>query len=238
MNAEKTLSIEHHATLYACFARAAILGLGERGKEGLLEATFTYGLERGRRMAKRALANGDELSVMNSRAYGEWVIEFPGQMLFDHLQNEPTYQSSISKCAWTEAWKKHDLLDYGKYYCVNVDDAVFKGFNPDFTCTVLTKTLSFGGDRCDFDWGEPVSDEDLLSLAKKREELGTSCQRDFSFHTAHLLFSLRTSFCNLFPDEGEGIVEKALTDYAGFFGEDALASLKKMSEDFARAGEF
>ncbi len=42
-----------------------------------------------------------------------------------------------------------DQMEYGKYYCVNVDKAVFRGFREDFTCTILSKQLSFGGTRCE-----------------------------------------------------------------------------------------
>ena len=66
-------------------------------------------------------AHGDELTTMTNQAYGEWKPDYAGQMDFGTLRTEPTLQTYIAKCAWCEAWKKHNITEYGKYYCVNVD---------------------------------------------------------------------------------------------------------------------
>lgn len=58
---------------------------------------------------------------MTNQAYGEWKPDYAGQMDFETLRTEPTLQTYIAKCAWCEAWKKHNITEYGKYYCVNVD---------------------------------------------------------------------------------------------------------------------
>ena len=65
-------------------------------------------------------AHGDELTTMTNQAYGEWKPDYAGQMDFGTLRTEPTLQTYIAKCAWCEAWKKHNITEYGKYYCVNV----------------------------------------------------------------------------------------------------------------------
>ena len=73
-----------------------------------------------------ALAHGDELNTMTNQAYGEWKPDYDGQMEFGQLRTEPSLQTYISKCAWCEAWQKHHITEYGKYYCVNVDNAVYQ----------------------------------------------------------------------------------------------------------------
>lgn len=162
--------IEHHAILFALLAKEAILECGDVGKEAILEGMTTYGNERGARMAANALAHGDELNTMANQAYGEWKPDYEGQMEFGQLRTQPTLQTYVSKCAWCDAWKKHNLTEYGKYYCVNVDNAVYQGFRSDFVCTPTTTSLSWGGERCEFDWGYPLTDEEneLLAAKKKR----------------------------------------------------------------------
>ena len=124
--------IEHHAMMFAFLAKHAIELCGEAGKDAILAGMTTYGNERGARMAANALAHGDELTTMTNQAYGEWKPDYTGQMDFGTLRTEPTLQTYIAKCAWCEAWKKHNITEYGKYYCVNVDNAVYQGFRSDF----------------------------------------------------------------------------------------------------------
>ena len=217
-----TCLIEHHAMLFAFFAKHAILLCGDKGKEAILAGMTTYGNERGRRMAANAAARGEELTTMTNQAYGEWKPDYAGQMDFGQIRTEPTLQTYIAKCAWCEAWKKYDILEYGKYYCVNVDNAVYQGFRSDFVCTPTTTSLSWGGERCEFDWGHPLTPEENEALAAKKAELGTSCMRDFNFHTAHLKHTISNALINTLGEDGEKAVELALAEYADTFGQEYL----------------
>lgn len=91
--------IEHHAVLFAFLAKRAIELCGDAGKEAILSGMTIYGNERGKRMAKNALAHGDALTTMTNQAYGEWKPDYDGQMEFGQLRTEPTLQTYISKCA-------------------------------------------------------------------------------------------------------------------------------------------
>ena len=167
--------IEHHAMMFAFLAKHAIELCGDAGKEAILAGMTTYGNERGARMAANALAHGDELTTMTNQAYGEWKPDYAGQMDFGTLRTEPTLQTYIAKCAWCEAWKKHNITEYGKYYCVNVDNAVYQGFRSDFVCTPTATSMSWGGDRCEFDWGHPLSQEEVKELAEKKFRHNNIC---------------------------------------------------------------
>lgn len=138
------------------------------------------------------------------------------------LRTEPTLQTYIAKCAWCEAWKKHNITEYGKYYCVNVDNAVYQGFRSDFVCTPTATSMSWGGDRCEFDWGHPLSQEEVKELAEKKAELGTSCMKDFNFHTAHLKYTVSQALIHNLGEKGEAAVKLALTDYVDTFGQEYL----------------
>ena len=223
--------IEHHATLFALLSRQAITLAGEAGKEAILKGMTKYGNERGARMAANALARGDALTTMTNQAYGEWKPDFQGQMDFGTIHTEPTLQTYIAKCAWCDAWKKHDLLDYGKYYCVNVDNAVYQGFRSDFLCTPTTTALSWGGERCEFDWGHPLTPEEVTQLAEKKKELGASCMRDFNFHTAHLLHTVGNTLKEELGEVGELAVQKGIEDYIAKFGQEYYNVLGEINHD-------
>lgn len=218
--------IEHHAVLFALFAKHAVTMCGKRGEEAIQKGMTVYGNERGARMAANALARGDELTTMTNQAYGEWKPDYDGQMEFGQLRTEPTLQTYITKCAWCDAWKKHDLLEYGKLYCVNVDNAVYQGFRSDFVCTPTATALSWGGTRCEFDWGHPISAEEAEELARKKKELGTSCMKDFNFHTAHLKHTISKMLIEELGEEGKNAAEYALDEYAGLFGQEYLDVLE------------
>lgn len=218
--------IEHHAVLFALFAKHAVTMCGKRGEEAIQKGMTVYGNERGARMAANALARGDELTTMTNQAYGEWKPDYDGQMEFGQLRTEPTLQTYIAKCAWCDAWKKHDLLEYGKLYCVNVDNAVYQGFRSDFVCTPTATALSWGGTRCEFDWGHPISAEEAKELVRKKKELGTSCMKDFNFHTAHLKHTISKTLIEELGEEGKNAAEYALDEYAGLFGQEYLDVLE------------
>lgn len=217
-----TCLIEHHAMMFAFLSKHAITLCGEEGKDAILKGMTIYGNERGARMAANALAHKDPLNTMTNQAYGEWKPDYEGQMDFGQLRTEPTFQTYISRCAWCDAWKKHNITEYGKYYCVNVDNAVYQGFRPDFVCTPTATSLSWGGDRCEFDWGYPLSCEDVKALAQKKKELGASCMKDFNFHTAHLKYTLSKVLTETLGEKGTQIVDLALKDYCDTFGSEYL----------------
>ena len=224
--------IEHHAVLFALLSKYAMTLAGDEGKDAIQTGMIAYGRERGARMAANAAAHGDELTTMTSQVYGEWLPDYEGQMECGWLQTEPTFQTYVTKCAWCEAWKKHGLLAYGKYYCVNVDNAVYQGFRPDFSCHILKDTLSFGGTRCEFDWGHPLTLEDVRNLEKRKAEIGTSCTKDFNFHTAHLLHTVGNKLKECLGDVGEEAVQKAIDEYIQIFGQEYFDVLKGVQHGF------
>ncbi|AJA48320.1 hypothetical protein CPAST_c22500 [Clostridium pasteurianum DSM 525 = ATCC 6013] len=222
-------SIEHHAVLFAIFAKYTIEQFKEKGEEIIYNCVENYGRERGKRMAERTIANGDSLDFINSQAYGEWAAE-KGQMEFGIVNLEPEYITNVTRCEWCENWKKYNLLDHGKYYCVNIDSAVFNGYNENFHMKA-TSDLSFGADCCEFHWGNAMTEEDIKKLTKKKEELGSSFTRNFDFHTAHLLYSISKTLKNELGEEGQLITDKVLDKYTELFGKDYLSVLYGQYDD-------
>lgn len=233
MSTEVMCKIEHQAVIFALMAKEAIIHKGDHGRNVILKAMEVYGRQRGVRMAKNAKAHGDEPNVLTNQIYGEWKTDYEGQMIFGRLQEQPTLQTYISKCAWCEAWQKYDLLDYGKYYCEVVDNAVYQGFQDQLVCTPTTTSLSHGGTQCEFDWGAPLNEEDVAYLNQKKAEIGTSCIKDFNFHTAHMYYAVGDFLKDTYGADGTAMVEAAVAEYIKLFGQeyfDVLTLYKK--EDF------
>ena len=225
------LKIENQAMMFAFLSRAAIEARGEEGRKAIQKGMIRYGRERGARMAVRARANGDPVELWTNQAYGEWKPDYDGQMEFGMIRNLPSYQTYISKCAWCEAWKKYDILEYGHEYCVNVDAAVYEGFGCGAVCTPVSTAMSWGGTRCEFDWGKALSEEDLKKVAEKKKALGTSAMRDFDFHTAHIYCSVSDELRKAFPDEAGAMIDSAVADYIELFGQEAYDCLLEFSPD-------
>lgn len=229
--------IEHHAVLFALLARQAIIQRGDEGREAILKAMTVYGNERGRRMAANAHRNGDELTVMTNQAYSEWQPEYAGQAVFGQIRTEPTLQTYISKCPWCDAWEKYDLSEYGRYYCVNIDNAVYQGFRPDFVCTQISTPMSWGGARCDFDWQYPLSEQEAAELPEKKQQLGDSCMRNFDFHTAHLYFSISRTLSSELGSAAQLMIAAAGQDFVDIYGCEYWQAIMRQREYFLRQPE-
>ena len=214
------MRIENQAIIFALLCKYTVEAKGDEGREIIQKGMIRYGRERGARMAARAQTNGDPIALWTNQAYGEWKPDYDGQMVFGTKETEPSFQTYIAKCAWCDAWKKYDLLEYGKEYCVNVDKAVYEGFCPDFVCTPQGQPMSWGGEQCVFDWGQPMPEEDVAKMKAKKQELGTSAMRDFDYHTAHMYYTITAVLKEECPEEAEAIIEKAVADYIRLFGQD------------------
>lgn len=220
----RNCKIEQHAALFALITRAVIDAKGEDdGKDSIIKAITKYAEERGARMAETARANGDEINIATFVAYGEWQAE-EGEKEDVIEQQTPSFVTNTILCPWNEAWKKHGLEEFGRYYCVTVDDALWRGFSPGDECTVAS-TLTWGGDKCRFDWNKPMSDDDFSGLVKKQKELGTTFKRDFNYHTAHLLNTVFEYLIDKYSNEGVDMVSHALKEFTELFSEDYLVSL-------------
>jgi hypothetical protein len=225
------MRIENQAVMFALLCKYTVLSKGEDGRKVIQEGMIRYGRERGKRMAENAKAHGDPIALWTNQAYGEWKPDYDGQMEFGYIETEPTLKSYISKCAWCDAWKKYGLLEYGREYCINVDKAVYEGFCPDYVCTPNYPTMSWGGKRCEFDWGQPLSDEDVEKMNARKKELGTSCMKDFSYHTAHIFFTITDVLQQHYGEDADGIIRLAADDYVDIFGKDEYDEIFNYSPD-------
>ena len=115
---------------YALIARQVLTRYGEqKGLPALRKAIRRYGEQRGRRMALRARAEGEELSMASYLAYGEWRFVTDGSEM-ERTEDQEDIRLTVRRCPWEAAWRATGLLPYGRYYCQEVDAALLRGFNP------------------------------------------------------------------------------------------------------------
>ena len=62
----------------------------------------------------------------------------------------------------------------------------------------------------------------VKELAEKKAKLGTSCIKEFNFHTAHLKYTVSQALILNLGEKGEEAVKLALADYVDTFGQEYL----------------
>ena len=63
---------------------------------------------------------------------------------------------------------------------------------------------------------------DAKELKELKKKLGTSCMKDFNFHTAHIKYTVGKTLVDMLGEAGEKAVELALKDYVDTFGQEYL----------------
>jgi hypothetical protein len=224
----ESFTVEHHALLAAFLARHAIIIAKERGANAIKAGVTRYGRERGGRMAQRVRKNGDLPTMLNYLAYGEWR-PVPGTMALTTVRKNPVYITRVTLCPWCEIWKKHDLLEYGKYYCQSVDQSLVKGFNEALDLSIEA-LQTWDGPYCQFVWnGVALTREAEKMLSDKKQVLGNSGIMSWEYHTGHLFAALSAELINLLGDDGKKIIEAVKNDFSQLFGKEAASLLEDLA---------
>ncbi len=232
--AEGICQIEHHAVLYALLVKEAAEQAGQKGREAMTEATARYGRERGGRMRQHAVANGDTPDAFTYLAYGEWSAA-PGVMIVEEQKDCRDYVTHVKKCEWCRCWEKHDLMDFGKAYCTNVDVNIAHGFDPEFDL-IVNSLMSAGDEFCEFGYSFEMTEQKREELDRIKAKIGTSAQKDFNYHTAHLWVACRRVLMEVLGGQlGSDIADAALFDFTRRFGSEyADAILVRRNIDFTK----
>ena len=222
-----TLTETHHALLFAWIARAIVEQVGqEPGEAAVRKAVRRYGEQRGGRMALRAGADDREWSMTNFRVYGEWQASDPAHSESEKLEIAPDFHNKVVRCPWNTTWVEADLLPYGRLYCLEIDAALARGFNPDLTLEVH-RTLANDGEPCEFVYreaGEPVAAAGRV--------------RSWNYHSGHLYWTMRAVLAQELGDAGIAAAQHALKTFAERCGQDlADAVLTYEGEDFSRLAD-
>jgi L-2-amino-thiazoline-4-carboxylic acid hydrolase len=225
---DKPFTAQHHALLFASIAKECIHKIGqEDGEKILRKAVQKYGHQRGKRMALRARKNGHALTVANYFAYGEWNVP-KCEMDFKLIEKNPDARLNIFRCPWYAVWKENNLLEYGKYFCKEIDTALVNGFNPALEFQV-NSTQTNGEGLCDFIFKNArFTVFKMLDLVyKKKIKPGASAVMPWEYHTGHLFKTLGEVIKDELGDRADLIMETALTNFVNFSSRDHVETIKK-----------
>ncbi|MCR4778765.1 MAG: L-2-amino-thiazoline-4-carboxylic acid hydrolase [Lachnospiraceae bacterium] len=195
-----------------------------RGIEAFKFATRYYAEQRGRRMALRAIADGEPLTYETYRKYGEWVNTEEIKDLGQSNQSEsisvsPDYEIHVTRCPWAAQFKEMNLPEAGVAYCSNLDPSIARGFSPEIKYST-TQTLH-DHDYCI----QRVEDSGLTEGGRPlKKEDGL---KSFTYHCAHSYWSYREISIGIFGIEGETVAKKVLDDIEKDYGKDAKEKLLK-----------
>lgn len=199
---------------------------GERGKKAFIHATQYYAETRGRRMAQKAIRDGQELTYKTYMAYGEWVNtpftidnELSNYSTIEELS--PDFVIEITRCPWHAQFVKMGLVEAGHEYCEHLDNSICRGFNPYLTYTV-EQTLHKSASCI-----HRIKDqyyEETPKVAKKMEYV-----KDWDYHCGHSYWSYNEVTGSIFGEEGERVNQRVLQDFKEEYGQemaDKLATYK------------
>ena len=124
-----------HAYIAARFYVRLTHTFGEKGKAAFIHGTQYYAEQRGRRMAKRAIADGQPLTYDTYRAYGEWVSTEEMKAAgcanrSETIKAGPDWEMHIYICPWHAQFAEMGLAEAGLVYCAHLDNSICRGFNP------------------------------------------------------------------------------------------------------------
>ena len=213
-----------HAYIAAKYHCHLLSAFGDRGRMAFIHGTQYYAEQRGRRMAQRAIRDGQPLTPASYYRYGEWVNT--DEIRAEGCANVMTYQCyqpeavlHITQCPWFTQFRDMGLnTTAGAEYCRHLDNSIVRGFNPYLTYEVdqTLQTAPFCIHRMkdvDFD-----ADTDLK---KKPENL-----RSFEYHCAHSYWAYAEVVTAIFREEGRRLCEAVLADFEADYGSEMANILR------------
>lgn len=187
---------------------------GERGKRAFLHATQYYAMQRGRRMAQRAIRDGQELTQATYNYYGEWVNteEIKAEGCANKMEQQPDGTLKVSVCPWHTQFKEMGLPEAGALYCKDLDSSISRGFNP-FLKYEVDQTLHTS-DCCI----HRLLTDDICSGSKRGKNLESL--RGFEYHCAHSYWAYNEVTSAIFGSEGQKVNELVLEDFFNEYGKE------------------
>ncbi|MHB8106944.1 MAG: L-2-amino-thiazoline-4-carboxylic acid hydrolase [Candidatus Cryosericum sp.] len=205
---------EHHALLFGWIAREAVLRIGEKEVAPVLCAGVRlYGQQRGHRMALRAQQDGQPLSMASYLSYREWEVPV-GEMQQTGLPWRGDLRTQVRRCCWATAWQREGLVDFGKYYCQEIDKAVARGFNPDLVVDVKG-TRTNGSRMCQIVYRDAFKGTLIHEEAQRDPEKRIL---PWNYHASHLYATMSAVLERELGSAGVGVSQAALATFAARFG--------------------
>lgn len=217
-----SISETHHAVLFALIAKETIQLFGPlKGEVGIRKAIRQYGNQRGKRMAMRVQANGQELTMTNYLIYSEWQPSGFSETQSKMEETFPDVRMRVMVCPWNNAWIECNLLQYGRIYCQEIDEALVQGFNPELIIK-MGKTLSNDGQPCEFiyRYASLVEGDSLQIIHERRLESLSENTMPWDYHCGHLYHTFQDVLIKEFGATGQKAIQAALNEFSSLFSEE------------------
>ncbi|PWL61269.1 MAG: hypothetical protein DBY34_04640 [Oscillospiraceae bacterium] len=210
-----------HAFIAAKFYVHLTEQFGERGRLAFIHGTQYYAEQRGRRMAQRAIRDGNPLTYEVYKQYGEWVNSPEVAAEKGHTSEvvsvAPDSVSKITRCPWHSQFKEMGLVEAGHEYCKHLDNSICRGFNP-YIVYEVPQTLH-KSEYC----LHIIRDAGLSpdsNLKKKMEYV-----KEWDYHCAHSYWSYSEVTAAIFGAEGEAVNAQVLADFEKEYGKEMADTL-------------
>lgn len=213
-----------HAFIAAKYYDYLSKTFGERGKQAFLHATRYYAEQRGRRMAQRAIRDGQELNYETYCRYSEWestkeIIEMGCSNQVTIESFVPDYEMHIHRCPWHTQFTEMGMTEAGLAYCHDLDASICRGFNPELTYEV-PQTLH-DHDFC-IQTVRNAGLKEGWTVAKRPEGI-----KSFEYHCGHSYWSYNEVTAAIFGADGEEVNAKVLQDFEKEYGKEMADTLAK-----------
>ncbi|MBU5626034.1 L-2-amino-thiazoline-4-carboxylic acid hydrolase [Oscillibacter sp. MSJ-2] len=223
------LTETHHGGILVAFYKVLMDFCGrERGYDLFMTAGRTYGARRGRRMAMRAMRDGNPLDLTSYFAYGELLCNDEG------LNDEGTYEAipgtvheHQTDCWWAREFRAMDCEQCGVDYCKEIDGAVVRGFNPTMGFE-RTQNMHLNS-SCDFYFHSPEVKSDFMSTYETRLKPGQCVKREMAYHCADVYQMYCHVITQVLPNDAAGLIEQVRAILSERYGKDFLPVLDSYS---------
>lgn len=204
-----SLTETHHGGIIAAFHQVLMSACGrERGLDIFMTAARTYGARRGRRMALRAMRDGNPLDFTSYFAYGELMTCDDGLTSEGDYEVIPgTVHEHQTDCFWAREFRAMGCPTCGVDYCSEIDASVVRGFNPtlNFLCTQNMHLNS----SCDFYYrGADVGSDFMDTYEQRRLKPGQSVKREMAYHCADIYQMYCHVIRQVLPDEADKLISQ------------------------------
>ena len=214
----------HHAWIVSDYYRLLLEQFGAAGKRAFVQATQTYGEQRGKRMAMRAIADGRPLGLLEYFAYGE----YPSTDAFfevDMWGETGVVHERVTRCPWADIFAQRGMKDCGDTYCREIDRAIVRGFNP--ALELETESTQHYGACCRFYFREAGIPADTLEQAERLTAGRTDLLMPLSYHCGHVLHVFAATAAGAFGAAGRAVTEQVLESFAAQYGEAQAQALRR-----------
>ena len=126
------------------------------------------------------------------------------------------------------------MLPYGRLYCLEIDHALVRGFNPKLSMEV-NKTLTIDGEPCEFVFHGASQGRANASaeINRRSASVAERTVQTWEYHCGHLYKTFNEVLVENFGRQGEIAVSRAMSAFADHLGEEAkLIVLSYLETDF------